>query len=290
MHEQHELYEKARARVKQKKRLYFHLIIYVLGCFTFFILNKQLNYGKDYDWYIWATLAWSFLFILHVVNVFITNRFFGKEWERKQTEKLVALQEKKIEKIKKKIEKEATYIAESEAYNERLNKDKPTSSRMITIIAAAAENNELGKDNKLIWHLSDDLKRFKRLTSGHHIIMGRKTFESFPKALPNRTNVVITRDTNYTAENAVIVHSIEEALELAKDDNQPFIIGGGEIYKQSLQIADRIELTRVHHSFEADTFFPEIDPSIWKEVQRQDCFKDEKHNYDYSFITYEKRS
>ena len=154
---------------------------------------------------------------------------------------------------------------------------------MITIIAAAAQNDSIGKDNQLIWHLSNDLKRFKSLTSGHHIIMGRKTFESFPKALPNRVNVIITRDKNYTAENAIV------ALALAKDDEQPFIIGGGEIYRQSLDIATRIELTRVHHEFEGDTFFPEIDPEVWKEVSREDHVKDEKHAYDYSFITYEKK-
>lgn len=160
---------------------------------------------------------------------------------------------------------------------------------MITIIAAAATNNALGKDNDLIWHLSDDLKRFKRLTSGHAIIMGRKTFESFPKALPNRTNIIITRETSYTAENAVIAHSIEEALSLAENDPQPFIIGGGEIYRQSMNIANRIELTRVHHEFEADTFFPEINSTIWKEVAREDHFKDEKHPYDFSYITYERK-
>lgn len=160
---------------------------------------------------------------------------------------------------------------------------------MITIIAAAATNNALGKDNDLIWHLSDDLKRFKRLTSGHAIIMGRKTFESFPKALPNRTNIIITRDTTYAVENATVTHSINEALLFAKDDPQPFIIGGGEIYAQSMGIADRIELTRVHHVFEADTFFPEIDFNIWKEVAREDHFKDEKHPYDFSYITYERK-
>ena len=116
----------------------------------------------------------------------------------------------------------------------------------ITLIASASENNALGKDNQLIWHISDDLKRFKRLTSGHAIIMGRKTFESMPKALPNRTNIVITRKHDYTAKNAIVVHSIHEALEKANNDNQPFIIGGGEIYSQSILLADRIELTRVH--------------------------------------------
>ena len=159
---------------------------------------------------------------------------------------------------------------------------------MITIIAAIAENNALGKDNKLIWHLSNDLKRFKKLTSGHHIIMGRKTFESFPKALPNRTNVVITRDKKYKAKDALVVHSIEEALKIAKNDPQPFIIGGGEIYMQSLALAERIELTKVHHSFDADTYFPKLDLSVWKEIHREECLKDDKHSFNYSFITYEK--
>lgn len=282
MKNQHEQYENARKRVKQKKRLYFHFVFFVLGSIIFTVLNKALHIGEDFitNWYIIAITIWTFLFLLHIVNVFITNRFFGKEWERIQTEKILAKHDKKVAILEKKVLKEQ-HIQE-EIISRKQKK------QMITIIAAAAKNNELGKDNKLIWHLSNDLKRFKKLTSGHHIIMGRKTFESFPKALPNRTNVVITRDKNYRAENAVIVYSIQEALELAKDDNQPFIIGGGEIYKQSLSIADRIELTRVHHSFEADTFFPELDLNTWREVSREDCFKDDKHNFDYSFITYEK--
>lgn len=282
MKNQHEQYENARKRVKQKKRLYFHFVFFVLGSIIFTVLNKALHICEDFiaNWYIIAITIWTFLFLLHIVNVFITNRFFGKEWERIQTEKILAKHDKKVAILEKKVLKEQHI--EEEIISRKQKK------QMITIIAAAAKNNELGKDNKLIWHLSNDLKRFKKLTSGHHIIMGRKTFESFPKALPNRTNVVITRDKNYRAENAVIVHSIQEALELAKDDNQPFIIGGGEIYKQSLSIADRIELTRVHHYFKADTFFPELDLNTWREVSREDCFKDDKHNFDYSFITYEK--
>ncbi len=155
----------------------------------------------------------------------------------------------------------------------------------ITIIVAVAKNNELGKNNQLIWHLSNDLKRFKRLTSGHAIIMGRKTFESFPKALPNRTNIVITRDKNYIAKNAVVVHSLTQALNIAKNDKQPFIIGGGEIYRLGLIIANTIELTRVHYSFDADTFFPELSDK-WKEIHREECKKDEKHKYDYTYLTY----
>ncbi|HER39996.1 MAG TPA: dihydrofolate reductase, partial [Salinimicrobium catena] len=134
------------------------------------------------------------------------------------------------------------------------------------MIAAAAENNALGKDNDLVWHLPDDFKRFKQLTTGHHIIMGRKTFETFPKPLPNRTHIVITRKKDYQKEGAIVVNSLEEALELAKDDPQPFIIGGGEIYELALPETDKIELTRVHGTFEADAFFPEIDEENWELV------------------------
>lgn len=277
----HEQYENARKRTKQKKRLYFHFVLFALGGLLLFITNKILGYGENYvqNWYIIAIILWTFLFVLHVINVFITNRFFNKEWERQQTDKILAKHDKKVAKLEKKVLKEH-HLQENIATNQKNN-------QKITIIAAAADNNEIGKDNKLIWHLSDDLKRFKRLTSGHAIIMGRKTFESFPKALPNRTNVIITRDKNYVAENAVVVHSLEEALQVTKEDTQPFIIGGGEIYKQALSVAHRVELTRVHHTFDADTYFPELNKS-WKETAREDCFKDDKHDYDYSFISYER--
>lgn len=126
---------------------------------------------------------------------------------------------------------------------------------MITLIAAAGENNELGKDNDLLWHLPNDFKRFKTLTSGHYIIMGRKTFESFPKPLPNRTHIIITRNKNYNVpEGCFVVNSIEKALEICPKDETIYIIGGGEIYKQSIDIADCIELTRVHSTFDADAF------------------------------------
>ena len=149
---------------------------------------------------------------------------------------------------------------------------------MLTMIAAAAENNALGKDNDLVWHLPDDFKRFKRLTSGHHIIMGRKTFESFPKLLPDRTHIIITRKKDYNPEGTLVVNSIEEAIKLAKLDNQPYIIGGGEIYEMGIKVADRIELTRVHGEFEADTFFPNIDENEWELVKEQYHPKDEKHD------------
>ena len=118
--------------------------------------------------------------------------------------------------------------------------------------------------------------------------MGRKTFESMPKALPNRTNVIITRKKDYFAENAIVTNSLDEAIKLTIDDPQPFIIGGGEIYKIALNISARIELTRVHHNFDGDTYFPEIDAKIWRETNRIDKKKDDNHKFNYTFITYEK--
>jgi len=159
----------------------------------------------------------------------------------------------------------------------------------LTMIAAAAANNALGKDNDLIWHISDDLKRFKQLTSGHAIIMGRKTFESMPKALPNRTNIILTKKTDYQPEGAIVVNSVKAALALVKNYPQPYVIGGGEIYRLFMSYCDRIELTRVHHDFDADVFFPEIDKSIWKEVAREDIAASPAQPYDYSFITFKKK-
>nr|WP_299126820.1 dihydrofolate reductase [uncultured Winogradskyella sp.] len=158
-------------------------------------------------------------------------------------------------------------------------------------MVAAGEDNAIGKDNDLIWHLSNDLKRFKKLTSGHYIIMGRKTFESFPKPLPNRTHIVITRQQDYKApDGVIIVNNLEDAIDAARKDNQPFIIGGGQIYKQSMRLADKLEITRVHSTFKnADTFFPEIDNTTWKEIERTSHDADEKHAYPFSFITYIKR-
>lgn len=157
---------------------------------------------------------------------------------------------------------------------------------MITIIAAIAENNALGKDNQLIWHLPADLKRFKEVTNGHHIIMGRKTFESLGKPLPNRTTIIITRNKNYKQKGCIIVHSLEEAIEAASEDNNPYILGGAEIYKQAMNIADKLDLTFVHQSFEADAFFPEIDLNIWKEITRKDFKADDRNKHNYSFVTY----
>tara|TARA_R110002051_G_scaffold10175_3_gene38669 strand:+ start:128792 stop:129277 length:486 start_codon:yes stop_codon:yes gene_type:complete len=160
---------------------------------------------------------------------------------------------------------------------------------MITMIAAAAENNALGKDNELVWHLPDDFKRFKKLTTGHHIIMGRKTWESFPRPLPNRTHVVITRNTAYKAEGAVVVHDMADALAFAKEDPNTFIIGGGEIYKIGLDYATHIELTRVHGIYEADAFFPIIDPEKWNLQTSEFHDKDEKHEVGFTYETWIKK-
>ncbi|MGY8947444.1 MAG: dihydrofolate reductase [Flavobacteriales bacterium] len=161
--------------------------------------------------------------------------------------------------------------------------------KTITLIAAAAQNDALGKDNDLIWHISEDLKRFKRLTTGHAIIMGRKTFESMPKALPNRTNIVLTKNENYKAEGAVVASTIEEALVLAGEDNQPFIIGGAQIYSLFMDHCNRIELTRVHHDFEADVFFPKIDTSKWTISKEEFISKTEDQPYNFTYITYDKK-
>jgi len=157
---------------------------------------------------------------------------------------------------------------------------------MITIIAAVASNNALGKDNQLIWHLPADLKRFKKVTLGHHIIMGRKTFESLGKPLPKRTTIIITRNKDYKQEGCIVVNSLQQAIEAAKADENPYILGGAEIYKQAIKIADKLDLTLVDQSFEADVFFPEIDFTIWREATREDFKADENNNYNFSFITY----
>jgi dihydrofolate reductase len=157
---------------------------------------------------------------------------------------------------------------------------------MITIIAAIANNNALGKDNDLIWHLPADLIRFRKTTTGHHIIMGRNTYESIGRPLPNRITVIITRNMDYKAEGCIIVNSIEAALEIAKEDSSPFIIGGAQIYKEAIKIVDQLDITEVHHQFEADAFFPEIDLSIWNETKREPFLTDEKNKYEYSFVSY----
>lgn len=157
---------------------------------------------------------------------------------------------------------------------------------MVILIAAMAENRALGKDNQLLWHLPDDFKRFKQLTSGHYIIMGRKTFESLPGKLPNRTHIIVSRQMGYQVDDCLTVNSLEEALRQVPQDQDVFIIGGGEIYTQALPIADVVELTRVHTEVEADTFFPEIKSNEWQLTSEDYHPKDEKHAFDFTFETY----
>ncbi|KGL58756.1 dihydrofolate reductase [Polaribacter sp. Hel1_85] len=163
---------------------------------------------------------------------------------------------------------------------------------MITIIAAIAKNNALGKDNDLIWHLPADLKRFKKITTGHHILMGRNTFESIGKPLPNRTSIIITRNKNYFKDGCLIAHSIEEAIGLVENDDDIFIIGGAQVYKETIKkdLVNQLDITIVHHEFEADAFFPEIDLDIWEEKSREDFKADEKNKFDYSFVSFQKKA
>jgi len=162
-------------------------------------------------------------------------------------------------------------------------------NRELTIIAAVSINNVIGNNNKLIWKLSNDLKRFKNLTTNHSVIMGRKTFESLPNPLPNRDNIVITRDTNYSKPNIQVCSSIEDAINLTKTDAQPFIIGGGEIYSQTINIVDKIELTRVHEEFDGDAYFPEIPLDIFELINEENYNSDLENEFDYSYLTYKKR-
>ncbi|WP_175620798.1 dihydrofolate reductase [Chryseobacterium schmidteae] len=160
---------------------------------------------------------------------------------------------------------------------------------MTTIVVAMGEKNEIGSGNQLLWHLPKDLKHFKDLTSGHPIIMGRKTYESIGKALPNRTNIVVSRKKNWFQEGVLIVGSLKEAVKFAKKiDENIFIIGGGNVYEQTMEIADRLEVTLVKANLEADTYFPKINSKFWKMTSEVCHEKDEKNQYDFCFQTYEK--
>ncbi len=159
----------------------------------------------------------------------------------------------------------------------------------ISIIVAIAANNAIGKNNQLLWHLSDDLKRFKRLTSGHTVIMGRNTFLSLPKgALPNRRNIVITDQPGEQFEGCEMAYSIDEALALAGEDQECFIMGGGMVYQQMLPVAGRLYLTTVEHSFDADTFFPEINFAEWQKLESEFVDAGEKNDFPHTFSLYER--
>ena len=160
---------------------------------------------------------------------------------------------------------------------------------MITLVVAMGLNREIGVDNKLPWHLPKDLKHFKEITSGHPIIMGRKTYESIGKPLPNRTNIVISRKKDWFEEGILIVGSIKEAIKFGqKIDEDIFIIGGGNIFEQTMDIADKLEVTEIKTNIEADTFFPKIDPKIWTKTDEVCHEKDEKNNFDFCFQTFQR--
>ena len=160
----------------------------------------------------------------------------------------------------------------------------------ISIIVALSENNVVGINNQLPWKLSADLKRVRGLTMGHHIIMGRKTYESIGRPLPGRVNVVITRNTDFKADGCIIVSSLNEAFKISKSDPEVFIFGGGEIFREALPQVSKIYMTKVHHSLEGDTHFPILNSQEWKELERTEFKADEKNEYDYSFLTLERKS
>jgi len=161
---------------------------------------------------------------------------------------------------------------------------------MISLIAAIGRNNELGKDNTLLWKLPADMKHFKEITTLHAVIMGRKTFDSIGKPLPNRRNIVITRDVNYKNSEVEIAHSLSESLDLVgNNDEEIFIIGGGELYEQTMPIADKLYITHIDaEDSNADTFFPEIIPIVWNEISHKEYKRDEKNPFNYTFSVYEK--
>jgi len=158
---------------------------------------------------------------------------------------------------------------------------------IVSIVVAIAENHAIGKDNQLLWHLPKDLKHFKEITSGGTVIMGRKTYDSVGKPLPNRRNIIITRQQIEIA-GCEVVNSLQAGLDLCREHKEVFIVGGAEIYKQAMPLTDKIYLTIVHESFEADTYFPEISKDIWKETERTDHEADEKNPLSFSFITFER--
>lgn len=161
---------------------------------------------------------------------------------------------------------------------------------MLSIIVAISENNVIGKDNKMIWHLPEDLKRFKELTTNHTIIMGRKTFESLGTVLPDRKHIVLTRDTSYHIdnENVEIVNDLSEIEKYVDFDEECFVIGGAIIYRQLMPKVKKMYVTRIHQKFEGDAYFPIINEEEWKVVEKVQGIKNEKNPYDYEFITYEK--
>lgn len=161
---------------------------------------------------------------------------------------------------------------------------------MISLLYAMDKNRLIGKNNELPWHLPQDLAYFKRVTMGHTIVMGRKTFDSIGKPLPGRENIIITRDTSFTCNGCKVIHSINELLNLSREKNNEelFVIGGAEIFKEILPFSDRLYVTNIHHEFDGDTYFPITNDAEWKLISKEPGKKDEKNPYDYEFVVYEK--
>ena len=159
----------------------------------------------------------------------------------------------------------------------------------VSLIAAMAENRVIGVNNTLPWRLPADLKHFRRLTTGHHVIMGRRNYESIGKPLPDRTNIVVTRNPSYCAPGCLVKHSFEDALASAQNDPEVFVIGGAEIYRQALEHADRMYLTLVHAHIPGDTYFPPFDQSHWQEVSRERHEPDEKNPHACTFLVYDRK-
>jgi dihydrofolate reductase len=161
---------------------------------------------------------------------------------------------------------------------------------MISIIVAVSEDWGIGKDNELLWHISEDLRRFKRLTSGNTVIMGKKTWESLPRRpLSGRKNIVLTDDPNESVENSVTAYSIDDAMRKCTAEEEVFIIGGGSIYRQFLPIADRLYITRVHKKAPADIYFPEIDLNIWEITEKEEFKTDGENSIPYTYTIYERK-
>lgn len=158
----------------------------------------------------------------------------------------------------------------------------------VSLIVAVSENHVIGRNGQLPWHLSDDLRRFKRLTMGHHIVMGRKTFESIGRLLPGRTTVIVTRTASFRVEGAKIANSVEAALRLSQPDEEVFIIGGAELYRHAMPFVDRLLITRVNATVEGDVCFPEFDPSQWQLTQQESFAADEQNDYPHGFEIYER--
>lgn len=159
---------------------------------------------------------------------------------------------------------------------------------ILSSIVAVAHNGVIGNNNQLIWHISEDLKYFKATTINHTIIMGRKSYESIGKALPNRRNIIVTRNLDFVAPGCEVVNSLEDAIALCREEDEVFISGGGEIYRASLPMCDRLYITEISQVYEGSTTFPEIDKTLWMEVSREDFDRGVKYEHPFSFVVYDR--